>query len=253
MVSSGKIKEICSVGGYFVEKLEFMISKMPIILNALPITLEILFFSVVIALVVGMILTYAKVGKNKVVRCIASIYISFMRGTPMIVQLLLAFIGIPLILDSFGISTANWNNIIYAIIAFSLNEAAFFAEIFRSAYLDIDKGQIEAGQSIGMTKFQTFRRIIFVQVAAKALPNTTNMIIELMKNTSLGIAIGVTDLMGMAKQISYNNYGVGQTETFIVAAFIYWIMGLILTIVSSNITARLNRYNNPVLANRKAS
>lgn len=107
-----------------MEKLEFMISKMPIILNALPITLEILFFSVVIALVV-MILTYAKVGKNKVVRCIASIYISFMRGTPMIVQLLLAFIGIPLILDSFGISTANWNNIIYAIIAFSLNEAAF--------------------------------------------------------------------------------------------------------------------------------
>jgi len=104
-----------------------------------------------------------------------------------------------------------------------------------------------------MTKFQTFRRIIFVQVAAKALPNTTNMIIELMKNTSLGIAIGVTDLMGMAKQISYNNYGVGQTETFIVAAFIYWIMGLILTIVSNNITARLNRYNNPVLVSRKAS
>lgn len=233
--------------------LEFMFSKIPIILNALPVTLEILFFSVAIALVVGMILTYARVGENKFIKCIASIYISFMRGTPMIVQLLLAFIGVPLILDSFGIATTGWNNIIYAIISFSLNEAAFFSEIFRSAYLDIDKGQIEAGESIGMTKFQIFRRIIFVQAAAKALPNTTNMIIELMKNTSLGIAIGVTDLMGMAMRISYNNYGVGQTETFIVAAFIYWIMGLILTIVSNSITARLNICNNPILVNKKAS
>lgn len=233
-------------------KLEFMASKMTIVLSALPITVEILFLSVAIALVIGMILTYAKVGKNKIAKFIANVYISFMRGTPMIVQLLLAFIGIPLMLNSFGIETSGWNNMIYAIISFSLNEAAFFAEIFRSAYLDIDKGQIEAGESIGMTKLQVFTRIIFAQAAAKALPNTVNMIIELMKNTSLGIAIGVTDLMGKAVQISYNNYGVGQTEVFIVAGFIYWIMGVILTVISSNVTARLNKCNSPILINKKA-
>lgn len=234
-----------------MKTLEFMFIKIPTILNALPATLEMLFLSVVIALVIGILLTYAKVGKNRGAKFLASIYISFMRGTPMIVQILLAFIGIPIILNSLGIVTKGWNNMIYAIIAFSLNEAAFFAEIFRSAYLDIDKGQIEAGKSIGMTEAQIFRRIIFPQTAASALPNTTNMIIELMKNTSLGMAIGVIDLMGMAKQISYNNYGVGQTETFIVTAFLYWIMGSILMVISSMITARLNRCNNPNMVKKK--
>lgn len=236
-----------------MKQIEFMIDKVPTILSALPVTLKILGFSVGIAFVLGMILTYAKVCENKIIRTIASIYISFMRGTPMIVQLLLAFIGIPLILSNLQINTSNWNNILYAIIAFSMNEAAFFAEIFRSAYLDIDKGQIEAGKSIGMTKFQIFRRIIFPQSAAKALPNTTNMIIELMKNTSLGIAIGVADVMGMAKQISYNNYGIGQTETFIAAGIIYWIMGSIMFAISHNVTLRLNRCNDSSLIIEKAS
>lgn len=234
-----------------MEMLQVMLKKIPIILNALPATLEMLFLSVVIALIIGMLLTYAKVGKNKITKYIAVIYISFMRGTPMIVQVLLAFIGIPLLLNKFGIQTKGWSNMIYAIMAFSLNEAAFFAEIFRSAYLDVDKGQIEAGKSIGMTDVQIFKRIIFPQAAASALPNTTNMIIELMKNTSLGMAIGVVDLMGMAKQISYNNYGVGQTETFIITAFLYWIMASILIVISSMITARLNRCNNPSIVRKK--
>lgn len=234
-----------------METLEFMFSKIPVILSALPATLEMLIYSVGIAVVIGILLTWAKIGKNRIARFLVNMYISFMRGTPMIVQVLLAFIGIPLILKSFSISTQGWNNIIYAIVAFSLNEAAFFAEIFRSAYLDIEVGQIEAGESMGMTEFQIFRRIIFPQAAAIALPNTTNMIIELMKNTSLGMAIGVIDMMGMAKQVSYNNYGVGQTETFIVAGFIYWIMGLILMLISNAVTKRLNRCNSPVLIKSK--
>lgn len=234
-----------------METLEFMLSKVPVILSALPTTLEMLVYSVVIAVVIGILLTWAKIGRHRIIRFIANMYTSFMRGTPMIVQVLLAFIGIPLILKSIGVSTQGWNNIIYAIAAFSLNEAAFFSEIFRGAYLDIEAGQIEAGESMGMTDFQIFRRIIFPQAAAIALPNTTNMIIELMKNTSLGMAIGVVDMMGMAKQVSYNSYGVGQTETFMVAGVLYWILGLIFMIISNVVTKRLNRCNSPVLIKNK--
>lgn len=234
-----------------MKTLEFMLEKLPIILKALPTTLEMLFISVFIALILGIILTCAKVSKNKVANIIAGVYISFMRGTPMIVQVLLSFICIPLILRDMGVVTIGWNNMIYAIIAFSLNEAAFFAEIFRSAYLDIDKGQIEAGESIGMTRMQIFRRIIFPQAAATALPNTTNMIIELMKNTSLGLAIGVVDMLGMAKQVSYNSYGIGQTEIFIVTGFLYWIMGLIIMTISNKVTKRLNRCNAPMVVEKR--
>lgn len=234
-----------------MEKIQFMINQVPILLGALPETLTMLVTSVLIAFILGMVLACGKLSKKRIIRIISNIYISFMRGTPMIVQLLIAFIIIPLLLKNSGISTNNWDNVIYAIIAFSLNEAAFFAEIFRGAYLDIDKGQIEAGESIGMTRFQIFRRIIFPQAAAVALPNTMNMIIELMKNTSIGMAIGVVDMMGMAKQISYNAYGVGQTEIFVITGVLYWIMGMILSGISSCVTERLNRCNSPVMVEKK--
>ena len=159
----------------------------------------------------------------------------------MIVQVLIVFIALPMILKSFGISTGGWNNMIYAVIAFSMNEAAFFAEIFRSAYLAINKGQIEAGQSMGMSEIQVFRRIIFPQAAASALPNTTNMIIELMKNTSLGLAIGVIDMMGKANQLALNQYGVGQLEIFLMVAILFWLLGLLFMVISNYITLHLNK------------
>ncbi|MFT8888670.1 MAG: amino acid ABC transporter permease [Ethanoligenens sp.] len=217
---------------------------LPALIVSLPVTFFVLFVSVAIALLLGLLLALQKMSRNPAARIISSVYISFMRGTPMVVQILIVFISVPLLLNNFGISTDGWNNMIYAIFAFSLNEAAFFAEIFRSAYTAIDKGQIEAAQSVGMSKSQVFLHVILPQGSAFALPNTTNMIIELMKNTSLGLAIGVVDLMGQAKQISLNNYGVGQTEVFVAAAVMYWIITAILLTVSHSITKWLNRCEN---------
>ncbi|MFT8361995.1 MAG: amino acid ABC transporter permease [Sporolactobacillus sp.] len=226
-----------------MKSVDFMLNQVPLLMKSLPVTLEILVLSVIIALILGILLTYAKIGSNKWLSSLASLYISFMRGTPMLVQLLLVFVGLPLLLGSMGLSTDSWNTIIYAIIAFSLNEAAFFSEIFRAAFRAIDKGQIEAGESIGLTSWQIFWIVILPQTAARALPNTTNMIIELLKNTSLGLAIGVTDILAQAKQLSSLNYGVGQSEIFIVAALMYWMLSVILTTISHHIYIRLNRFN----------
>lgn len=227
--------------------LHIILNNLPALIGSLPVTFFVLFVSVAIALVLGLLLTWQKLSRNLVARTLSTIYISFMRGTPIIVQILIVFIGVPLLFSSFGISTDGWNNMIYAILAFSLNEAAFFAEIFRSAYAAIDKGQIEAAQSVGMNKRQVFLHVILPQGLASALPNTTNMIIELMKNTSLGLAIGVVDLMGQAKQIALNNYGVGQTEIFVAVAIMYWIITAVFLTISHSITKWLNRCENTTI------
>ncbi|SFR55624.1 amino acid ABC transporter permease [Anaeromicropila populeti] len=221
--------------------MKIMIEYFPYLVKALPMTFYILFTSVFLALILALFLTWAKVGKNKIAKAFASVYISFMRGTPIIAQLLIVFIAVPLIMKDLGIRTNNWNNSVYAITAFALNEAAFFAEIFRSAYIALDKGQIEAGQSLGMSGIQVFLRIILPQAGANALPNTTNMTIELMKNTSLGMAIGVYDIMGKATQLALNNYGVGQRELFFEVSIMFWMIGLGFMFLTNRLVDYLNR------------
>jgi len=221
--------------------MDIMIKNLPYLIKALPNTFLMLFLSVAIALILGMILTLQRLSKHKVINAVAKIYISFMRGTPILVQLLIAFIVLPMVLRENGIDTGSWDNMVYAVFAFSLNEAAFFSEIFRSSYLAIDKGQIEAAYSLGMTRIQVFLRLIVPETMAIALPNTTNMIIELMKNTALGAAIGVYDILAKAQQLSLNNYGVGQQELFIEVSIIFWIIGLIFMTISNKIVSRLNK------------
>ena len=184
--------------------------------------------------------------KSVVKRTIQHFYIFY----AMMVQLLLIFIWIPLICNDNGISTNTWDPIIYALISFSLNMAAFFAEIFRSAYIALDYKQIEAAQSLGMGPLQTFRRVILPQGAASALPNLTNMSLELMKNTSIAAVIGVYDILGKAQQLVKNNYGVGQLELYITAGVIFWIMGLLILFVSNLVTRRLNK-GNPAMQTKK--
>ncbi len=213
---------------------------LPALLQALPTTLYLLVVSVVAANILGFLLAWAKIGKNKFANLIAGIYISFIRGTPMMIQVLIIFIWIPVVAYSNGINTGSWNPIIYALIAYSLNLSAFFAEIFRSAYIAIDYKQIEAAQSLGMNKIQVFRRVILPQGAASAFPNLTNMSLEQMKNTSIAAVIGVYDILGKAMQLAKNNYGVGQMELYITVGVIFWMIGAIILFFSKIITARLN-------------
>lgn len=226
-----------------MKSLEVMKEYFPVLLKALPMTFYLLFASVFISVVLALLLTWARISRHRVINMIAGIYVSFMRGTPMMVQLLIIFIFIPMLFRELGISTSSWNNSVYAVIAFSLNMAAFFCEIFRSAYLSIERGQIEAAESLGMNSIQTFFRVILPQAAASALPNTTNMTIELMKNTSIAMAIGVYDIMGKGVQLAKNNYGIGQKEIFILIAVMFWIIGLIFLVLSNYVTGKLNKGN----------
>ena len=224
-----------------LKSLKIMQQYFPALMSALPATMQLLIISVVIALFLGLLLAWARLSKNMAASLISYVIISFMRGTPMMVQLLLIFILIPLIAYSNGIDTSSLSPSVYAIISFSINEACFFAEIFRSAYQSIDSGQMEAASSLGMGRMQIFRRVILPQGAIAALPNTSNMIIELMKNTSIASVIGVYDILGKAAQLGKNNYGRGQLELYIEAGIIFWILGLIILFISNLIQERISR------------
>lgn len=222
---------------------EIVWNYMPALMGAMPTTLYLLFGSVIVAVILGFLLAWAKMSKHIVARYLSSIYISFMRGTPMMVQILLIFILVPVIAYQNGIDTGGWNPSIYALIAYAMNLSAFFAEIFRSAYIGLDYKQIEAAQSLGMSNVQVFRRVILPQGAITALPNLTNMSLEQMKNISIASVIGVYDILGKATQLAKNNYGVGQMELYLTVGVIFWIMGLIILFISNRVTMHLSKEN----------
>jgi len=207
-----------------MENFKVMLDSLPLLMTVLPMTLFILTIAVLIGTIIGIALTLIKMRQNRILNAIARVYISFMRGTPLLIQLFLAYFGLPSFLKIFGISTSTWQNEVFAIIAFSLNLGAFLSEVFRSAYISVDKGQIEAAYSIGMNGFQTTRRIILPQALRVAIPNMGNVIVDMLKNTSLAFSIGVVDVMGKGTQLASATFGVGQLGIFLGVALIYIIV-----------------------------
>lgn len=207
-----------------MENIKVIFESIPRLLTVLPITLSILVVASFIGILIGMGLTFVRLGKRNFPKLIAAVYISFMRGTPLLIQLFLAYFGLPVLLKNFGINTSAWQSEIFAVIAFSLNLGAFLSEVFRSAYISVDRGQIEAAHSIGMNEVQTFVRIIFPQALRVAIPNMGNVIVDMLKNTSLAFSIGVVDVMGKGTQLAAATFGVGQLGIFLSVAIIYIVV-----------------------------
>jgi L-cystine transport system permease protein len=200
----------------------FVFTAIPTILKALPLTIMILTLSLFFGTILGLLTTVMKLKKNPVSSAIATFYVSFIRGTPPLLQLYLVYYGLPSVLKAVGIDINDWDKVFFAIVTFSMNSGAYLSEVMRSAYLSVDKGQQEAAFSVGMGSIQAFKRIIFPQAFAIALPNLGNTVIQLFKETSLAFIIGVNDIMGEAQLIIARGYGVKQFETFIAVSLIYW-------------------------------
>ncbi|OPH51318.1 amino acid ABC transporter permease [Paenibacillus ferrarius] len=198
------------------------------IAQRLPVTLTILLASLLFGLLLGLVIALARIQKNKYLYGLATIYLSFMRCTPTIVQLFLVYYGLPQLLSLFGIDVNSWNKMIFAVITFSLHSSAFFSEVIRSSYLAVGSGQQEAAYSIGMTYGQSLRRIILPQAFGIAIPNLGNNVIILLKETSLAFSIGIIDLMGQVQIILGNNYGKNTFQVYILVSLIYWIISILI-------------------------
>lgn len=210
---------------------QFMLNSVPAILAGIPKTLSIAIVAFFFGSIIGLACALAKINKVPVLQRIVGVYISFIRGTPLLVQIFLIYYGTPIFLriinaqfgSNFDLSSVS--PITFMFVAFSINAGAYLSETFRSAILAVDKGQLEAAYSIGMSEFQAMRRIILPQALKICLPNIANFFIGLLKDTSLAFAASVTEIMGQAKIVG------GQAsrffETYIVAALIYWIICII--------------------------
>jgi L-cystine transport system permease protein len=202
----------------------FILRAIPDIVKAIPVSLMIMLTSLFFGFLLGMVLTVMKLRKGPISSAVATGYVSFIRGTPTLIQLFLVYYGLPKVLELAGIDINDWSKVIFAIITFSLNCGAFLSEVMRSSYLAVDRGQLEAAFSVGMGSVQAIRRIIFPQAFAIALPNLGNSVITLLKETSLAFIIGVNDIMGEALIISGRGYGIRHFETYIAVSLVYWAL-----------------------------
>ena len=199
------------------------------------VTLGLFLFTIILSLPLGLLLALGAISKHKWLNKIVGVYIWVLRGTPLLLQILFVYFGIPAIVANIGLSDSTvtafqniFNNFNSAVIAFVLNYAAYFAEIFRAGIQSIDKGQYEGAKALGYTRGQTMRLIIFPQMIRRVLPPVSNETITLVKDTSLVSIIALSDIMHATKVIVMREANVAA---FGVAAIFYLVMTLILTYV----------------------
>jgi polar amino acid transport system permease protein len=190
----------------------------------------------------GLIVARGRMSKNKLVATLVRIYISIMRGTPLMLQLLLVYFGPYYI---FGVKLGYLDvgpfkyRFVATIIGFSLNYAAYFAEIFRSGIQSMPVGQYEAAQILGFSKAQTFFRIILPQVVKRVLPAVTNEVITLVKYTSLAQVLAVTEMFTTAKNLASAQVSV---TPFIVAGVFYYVMNGVIEIIMNKAEKKMGYY-----------
>lgn len=188
-------------------------------------TILLFFIVLIISIPLGFLLTLAVKSKFKLVSIIANAYIYVMRGTPLLLQLLLICFGLPMI-PGIG-EYLVFDRFVAACLGFILNYAAYFAEIFRGGLLSIDKGQYEAAQVLGLNKFQTTRKIILPQMFRVALPAITNESITLVKDTALLYAVAVPEILHFAQTAVNRDFSIAP---YFLAGIIYLLMTLVLTL-----------------------
>jgi cystine transport system permease protein len=205
----------------------------PLLMGAITGTIPLALASFFLGLLLALLVALLRLSRNPVLAAVARIYVSVIRGTPLLVQLFVIFYGLP----SVGITIDPWPS---AIIAFSLNVGGYAAEIIRAAILSVPKGQWEAGHTIGMSRRQSLVRIILPQAARVSVPPLSNTFISLVKDTSLASLILVTELFRQAQQVAA--FSQEFMLLYLEAAVIYWIICLVLAGGQSALEKRLDRY-----------
>ena len=198
-------------------------------------TCSIFFLTLLFSLPLGLVVALLRMSKSKIVSGITRFFISILRGTPLMLQLIAVTYG-PYYL--FGM-TVSRNKLIPVVVAFAINYAAYFAEIYRGGIESISKGQYEAAQVLGYSKWQTFFRIILPQVVKRIMPSITNEVVTLVKDTSLAFTVSFQEMFTIGKQIANS-----QTSfmPFLIAGVFYYIMNAVVDFGMGKVENKLDYY-----------
>lgn len=214
---------------------DYTLGIFPILFKYIDITLSMAFISGAIALIIAIIIAIIKTYNTKVLSQIADVYISFFRGTPLLVQLFLLYYGLPQIFPSLSSMDA------YAasVLGLSLHFSAYMAEAIRGAISSIEKGQFEAANSLGMSQTQTFVYIILPQAIRVAIPSLMNNFIDLVKSTSLAFTLGVPEIMAKAQLEASSSFK--YFESFLAVAIVYWVIVITFGYLQRKLEKKLNK------------
>ena len=211
---------------------DLVVNSFPLLLVGAGVTIKITALSVALGVVIGLFVGIARISRIKILRVLAAIYVDFFRGTPLLVQIFLVYFALPVITGQ------RVDPFVAAIGSCGINSGAYVAEIFRAGIQSIDKGQMEAGRSLGMTWVQTMRYIIVPQAFKRVIPPLGNEFIALLKDSSLVSVIGFEELTRRGQLIIAKTYG--SLEIWFSVAIIY----LVMTLSISRLVAYLEkRYN----------
>ena len=226
----------CRLDGCRMEEIMTIETMIQQLASGMVISTEIFFLTLLFSLPLGLLVCFGRMSGFRPLRWLTSAYISVMRGTPLMLQLMVVYFG-PYFF--FGISITQGYSMIAVLIGFSLNYAAYFAEIYRGGIESMPVGQYEAAQILGYKKSQTFVHIILPQVIKRILPAVTNEVITLVKDTSLAFVLAVAEMFTIAKQIASS-----QTTMmpFVIAAGFYYVFNQLVAVVMDKIEKRLSYY-----------
>ena len=225
---------------------EFLYNTFWVALSGVPLALFVTAIALIVAVPVGFFLALTRIYEIPVLGQLTRVYVSFVRGTPVLIQIFILYSSIPLLLTEFfeknniDYAIYNINPIWYAFIIFSFNTSAVLAEVFRSALKTVPKGQLEAAHAVGLTTPQAYIRIIIPQALVSALPNLCNATVNLIKATSLGYAISLKEITLRAKVEA--NVGYNYLEAYIDIFFVYLIVCLIVETLFKLYEKRLKRF-----------
>ncbi|WP_248923992.1 amino acid ABC transporter permease [Paenibacillus hamazuiensis] len=198
---------------------------LPKLLQYLPTTLLILAASVLLGVAIGLLLALIRLYRLPVLNQLVIAYVSFTRGTPILIQLFLVYYGIPELLRLISIEVSDIHALVFVIVTYGLHFAAFFSEVVRAAVLSVDRGQMEAAHAVGMTGRDAFFRIVFPQALMVAFPNFANLVVSSLKDTSLAFSLGVMDMVGRAETLGTSGHFL---EIFIALGIIYYAICVLL-------------------------
>jgi putative amino-acid transport system permease protein len=190
----------------------------PLMVKSLQITFGISILALLLGLVIALIIALIVQAKVKILYPLTKIYISFFRGTPLIAQLFFLYFGIVQLIPSLK----GMNAFTAAVLGIGLNSSAYMSETLRGAISSVDKGQMEACLSVGMTYIQAMRRIILPQAARVAIPALSNSFVDIVKGSALAFTLGVTEIMAVAQSEGASSYKF--LESFTAVVLLYWII-----------------------------
>lgn len=222
--------------------IEYIIEIIPSLFSKIPIVFTVFIVSFLISQLISVAFVVILKIKIPVLTNIVTLFLSFARSVPGLIHLFLVYYGLPFLLLKFDIDITDLNKVLFSIIALSIYHGAITAEILRPAYEAIPKMQFEAGLSIGMTSNQVLYRIIIPQMFPIILPSLCNIAIDLFLDTSLLFIIGVADIMGQAKILTANSFGIYQGEIYLLVACIYWFFSWIIGKVFIRLERHCDRF-----------